>query len=144
MSSDPQNPNDFETTEFETPDAEVSPQADEEVVAQPASDDEAEQTQEAQTQEAEQPKKGKKAKKPKKQKPKKEKKPRAESEGTGSVLGRLFPNVYAVMLAIALVAILIAIAVLVVELSHYDFDIKASTAMGGGLLPVAAAPTTLV
>lgn len=133
MSSDPRNQNDFETAEFESPEAEVASGTGEEDLL----------TQESPPPEEEQPKKGKKGKKPKKEKPKKEKKPRAESDGAGSPLRKLFPSVYSVMLAIALLAILIAIAVLAVELSRYDFDIKASTAMRSGPLSVAAAQTTL-
>ncbi len=85
--------------------------------------------------EEETPAKGKKAKKAKK--PKKEKRPKepAEAGSSPGFFRRQFPDVYSVLLVIALLAIVIAIAVLAVELSRYGYDIKASTAMIGSFLP---------
>ncbi|NUQ65967.1 MAG: hypothetical protein HUU20_26195 [Pirellulales bacterium] len=126
MSRDPHDFDDLETAEYQpSPEEEVAPES-----APPAEEIEAE-AEPAETAE-EEPKKGKKTKKAKKAK--KEKKPKAPKEpseagGLAKFFGRQFPDVYSVMLMIALLAILVAIAVLAVELSRYGFDIKAPSAM---------------
>lgn len=138
MSKDPQDFDDFETDEFEAmPEDEITsePVLSEEPVEEPievAEPLEAEETFEAATpadevEETEAPtKKGKKSKKAKKEKTARDP---SEPGGFSKFIGQQFPDVYSVMLVIAFVAILIAIAVLAIELSRYDFDMKPTGAM---------------
>ncbi len=150
MSKDPQDFDDFETDEFEAmPEEELTPEPvglEEEPGAAAEAESEVMPTEEAETEavpaEAEEDtsKKGKKGKKAKKAKAAKDS---SEAGGFSKLLGQQFPDVYSVMLVLAFVAIVVAIAVLTVELSRYDFDIKPANAMLNVPSPVAAASSML-
>lgn len=70
------------------------------------------------------PKKGKKAKAPKQKKEKKQK----ESTGEGLFARLQKTSPYIVLLGLSLLALLIAVLCLVIELSRYNFDLKAEEA----------------
>jgi hypothetical protein len=76
----------------------------------------------------------KKAKKEKKPKEKKQKPvvQAAEGERAKSTLGKRLSEAspYTVMLGVTLAALLLAVVFLLIELSRYQFDVKASTAKG--------------
>jgi hypothetical protein len=66
--------------------------------------------------------------------------PDSTDPGRGLVVHRPKANIYTVLLGISLTAILMAIIFLCMEMSRYNWDIKAAGATAVGMAPVNRAP----
>ena len=68
--------------------------------------------------------------------------PDSTDPGRGVVVHKPKADIYTVLLGISLVAILMAITFLCMELSRYNWDVKAAGAKAVGMAPGVASPAT--
>lgn len=69
--------------------------------------------------------------------------PDSTDPGRGVVVHKPKADIYTVLLGIALAAILMAITFLCLELSRYNWDVKANGAKAVGLAPAVSSPATV-